>query len=292
MTQIRIRAFEQEYGDWSAHFRSWNNGSLVYKNIEMVTDDSYTHAVLYNLTRPAMKPLPKQNVCAFITEPFETYNLNSYVDYAREHVGTYFCHDNARFDQNIFKNAMPFLGPCCGTEQMHPYGVKSKKMSMIASSKGYFRGHALRHEIIRKILHSPLGIDIYGRDLEHMYRGDGRIKGTLHGDKEPAFRDYKFTIAIENCSERFWVTEKYYDPLLRGCIPVYWGAKDINSLYSPNSHVELPSNWNTDQIFAKITQLYNDDHNYGAHNVIEGQRIIKERQNLPEFLWRYFNDIK
>lgn len=291
MSQIRIRAFEQEYGDWSAHFRSWNNGSLVYKNIEMVTDDSYTHAILYNLTRLPGRSLPKENVCAFITEPFETYNLHSYVDYARENVGTYFCHDNAQFDKSIFQNSIPFLGPCCGTEQMHPYGTKTKTMSIIASSKGYFRGHALRHEIIRKILNSHLNIDIYGRGLEGMYR-DGRVKGTLHGDKEPAFRDYKFTIAIENCSERFWVTEKYYDPLLRGCIPIYWGAKDINDIYNPGAHIELNSTWNVDQIFNKIVQVYHDNHQYGEHNVEIGQRIIRERANLPEFLWRHFNGIK
>lgn len=289
MTQIRIRTFEQDYGDWSAHFRSWNNGSLVYKNIEVVHDDSYTHAVLYNLTKPNMKPLPKENVCAFITEPFETYNLNSYVDYAREHIGSYFCHDNNNLDQSIFKNGMPFLGPCCGIDQMQPYGNKSKTMSIIASSKGYFRGHALRHEIIRKILNSSLGIDIYGRDIENLYKNDGRIKGTLHGDKEPAFKDYKFTIAIENCSEKFWITEKLTDPISRGCIPIYWGASAATELYSSNCLVELPNIWNVDQIFDKIVRIYNDNHLYGRHNIEEGQRIIKEKQNLPEFLWRHFN---
>lgn len=286
--------FEQDYGDWSAHFRSANNGILTYKNLEVVTDESYTHAIIYNLTKvPGLKNIPKENVIGFLTEPYETYNPNSNIEYIRKHIGTYFCHDNDKLglDKSIFKNGLPFLGPCCGWDQMHPYGNKTKTMSFIASNKGFFRGHALRHELIRKILNSHLGIDIYGRGLEGLYR-DSRIKGTLHGDKEPAFRDYKFTIAIENCAERYWVTEKYYDPILRGCIPIYWGAGEINSLYSPNCHVELPNTWNADQIFNKITQVYNDNHHYGQHNIEEGQRIIRERQNLPEFLWRYFNGIK
>jgi hypothetical protein len=293
MEQIRIRMFEQDYGDWSAHFRSSNNGSLIYKNLEVVLDDSYTHAIIYNLTKVlGLKPLPKKNVIGFLTEPFETYNPNNNIDYIREHIGTYFCHDANKLglDKSIFKNGEPFLGPCCGTDQMHPYGVKTKTMSMIASAKGYFPGHALRHQIIRKILNSPLGIDIYGRGLEGLY-SDPRVKGTLHGDKEPAFRDYKFTIAIENCSEVAWITEKFYDPILRGVIPLYWGASAINQFYSSNCHVELSNTWNVDQIFDKITRIYNDNQQYGAHNIEEGQRIIKERQNLQEFLWRHFNGI-
>jgi hypothetical protein len=289
MNQIRVRAFEQEYGDWSAHFRSWNNGSLIYKNIEVVLDDSYTHALVYNLTKPPLT-IPKENVIGFITEPYDTYNLNATVEYARKHIGTYFCHDNTHLDKSIFKNGMPFLGPMCGTMQMTPPRIKQNTMSMVASNKNYFRGHQLRHEIIRKILNSNLEIDIYGRGLEHIYR-DRRIKGSLE-DKNVAFHDYKFTIAIENCSYPTWVTEKYYDPIMKSCIPIYWGASEINNLYSPNSHVYIPHDANIDQIMDIISRTYHSHHSYGFHNIEEGQKIIQEKQNLQEFVWRHFNGIR
>lgn len=288
MDTIKIRAIEKEYGDWSAHFRSWNNGSLIYKNIEIVLDDSYTHAILYNHSQ-LLRPLPKENVIAFITEPYDTYNLINFQDYARSHIGAYFCHDNSNLDKSVFKNGMPFLGPICGTMQMTPPHVKSNTMSIIASNKNYFQGHQLRHEIIRRILQSDLAIDIYGRGLEHIYgRNDRRLKGTLE-DKNEAFHDYKFTIAIENYSYPFWVTEKYYDPILKSCIPIYWGAAEIDNLYSPKSHVKLPFG-SPDEIFSAIRYVYHNHHSYGLHNTEEGQRIIREKQNLPEFIWRYFNN--
>lgn len=287
--QIRIRMFEQEYGDWSAHFKSYNNGSLSYKNIEVVLDDSYTHAIVYNLTK-LPRELPKENVVAFITEPYSTYNLINHQTYAKAHIGTYFCHDNTDLDKSVFKNGMPFLGPMGGTNQMSPWKNKSKTMSIIASNKGYFKGHQLRHSIIKKILNSNLSIDIYGRGLEQLYAGDSRIKGTIE-DKSVALLDYKFTIAIENESYPCWCTEKYVDPIMKSCIPIYWGASEINNLFSSTSHVYIPHDANIEQIFGIISQTYHSHHNYGSHNIEEGQHIIKERQNLQEFLWRHFNGI-
>lgn len=281
--------FEQEYGDWSAHFRSYNNGSLSYKNIEVVLDDTYTHAIVYNLTR-LPKPLPKENVIGFITEPYSTYNLVNHQAYAKEHIGTYFCHDNTNLDRSVFKNGQPFLGTMCGWGQMTPWRPKPKTMSIIASNKGYFRGHQLRHALIKKILGSDLSIDIYGRGLEGLYTGDARVKGTIE-DKSIAFLDYKFTIAIENELYPCWLTEKYTDPVMKSCIPIYWGATEVNALFSQNCHIELPRNYNIESIFESVKNIYHNHHNFGGHNIEEGQRIIRERQNLPEFLWKHFNHV-
>jgi len=184
--EIRLRIFADDGGCWKAHFKSWNDGKLNYKNIVVVDDDSYEYAVVYNLFRlfHTIKPLPKKNVCAFITEPYETYNLEGYQDYAREFIGTYYCHDNSKLDRNIFKNGMPYLGPYCGINQMATPGNKERTMSIIASSKNYFPGHQLRHHIIRKILNSKLPIDIFGRGLHDVYgRADTRLRGELEDKK-------------------------------------------------------------------------------------------------------------
>lgn len=43
---------------------------------------------------------------------------------------------------------------------------------------------------------------------------------------------YKFTVAFENTSEADYVTEKFYDPLIAGSVPVYLGAPNIEE-FSP-----------------------------------------------------------
>lgn len=74
------------------------------------------------------------------------------------------------------------------------------------------------------------------------YRGTTARKNAL-------LRNYKFSICYENAREiPGYVTEKIFDCLFAGCVPVYWGAPDITE-YVPqdcfidrrvfNSHEEL-----------------------------------------------------
>lgn len=46
---------------------------------------------------------------------------------------------------------------------------------------------------------------------------------------------YKFDLAYENAIARDYVTEKFYDPLVAGCVPVYLGAPNIAE-YAPGPH--------------------------------------------------------
>jgi hypothetical protein len=50
-------------------------------------------------------------------------------------------------------------------------------------------------------------------------------------EKVKRFRKYKFCIAYENAAEDGYATEKLYDALRSGCIPIYWGAPDVKSIW-------------------------------------------------------------
>lgn len=284
MEQIRLRTFEPTYGEFYPPFVSWNNGSKTYKNIQIVHDDSYTHAAVYNLYYGEIK-VPKERVVGFITEPYETYNLKDYVAYADKNIGTFFCHDPTGLS-NTFRGGIPFLGPIAGTNQF-VNEPKTRKMSFLVSSKHFFAGHQLRHRLVRKILQSNLDIDIYGHQLEHMYR-DPRVRGTID-DKRKALVPYRFTIAIENVPYPYWVTEKYYDPLMMGCVPIYWGASQINNIFSPHAHINLPLVYDENILFEHIKNIYERPQLFDHITPFIGQQILKERVNMPEFLYRYFN---
>jgi len=53
-----------------------------------------------------------------------------------------------------------------------------------------------------------------------------RQKGAAHVKGKLSFR-YKFCIAIENSLAMDYVTEKVYDALAAGCVPIYYGAPNI-----------------------------------------------------------------
>ena len=47
--------------------------------------------------------------------------------------------------------------------------------------------------------------------------------------------DYKFVIGVENALARDYVTEKFFQPLLAGTVPVYRGAPNVEE-FAPGRH--------------------------------------------------------
>ena len=101
--------------------------------------------------------------------------------------------------------------------------------------------------------------------------------------KMAAFGTYKFAIAFENAISEDYVTEKFYDPLLAGSVPVYLGAPNVSS-YAPSSNCYINA---TDfagprELAAHLLALDRDDEAY------EELLSWRSRALLPEFqrLWR------
>lgn len=61
-------------------------------------------------------------------------------------------------------------------------------------------------------------------------------KGTVP-DKIPYLRHYKFAICYENMTSKTYLTEKIFDILHAGCVPIYWGAQDITQLIPQKAYI-------------------------------------------------------
>ena len=80
-----------------------------------------------------------------------------------------------------------------------------------------------RRRYVRELSHL-IPLDSYGRFLRNrtLARDQGRLT------KLRTISGYKFTLAFENAVGVDYVTEKFYDPLLAGSVPVYLGAPNID----------------------------------------------------------------
>ena len=76
-----------------------------------------------------------------------------------------------------------------------------------------------------------LPIDSYGKWMQNRLLEED----TGRNSKLNLYRKYKFVIAFENAIEEDYVTEKFYDPLLAGSVPVYLGAPNIRN-FQPGEH--------------------------------------------------------
>ena len=76
-----------------------------------------------------------------------------------------------------------------------------------------------------------LQVDSYGRLLRNT--GGARIES--HSARRTMMANYRFAIAFENARETDYVTEKFYDPLIIGSVPIYLGAPNVAE-FAPGEH--------------------------------------------------------
>jgi hypothetical protein len=85
------------------------------------------------------------------------------------------------------------------------------------------RDHNGRRKYIRELMrHIP--VDSFGKVLKNKKLPDDIGRKT----KLDAIAHYKFTLAFENSTTEDYVTEKFYDPLVAGSVPIYLGAPNVN----------------------------------------------------------------
>jgi len=76
-----------------------------------------------------------------------------------------------------------------------------------------------------------LDVHSYGRELRNRVLDEDRGRAT----KLEVIANYKFTLAFENAIAPDYVTEKFFDPLVAGSVPVYLGAPNVDQ-FAPADH--------------------------------------------------------
>lgn len=108
-----------------------------------------------------------------------------------------------------------------------PPSEKTKDVCMFISSP-VNKSHRL--EYISELM-EYLPVDSYGSWRRNSILDED--KGYL--TKLDIIKHYKFTIAFENAISQDYVTEKFFEPLIAGSVPIYLGAPNIDK-FSPGEH--------------------------------------------------------
>lgn len=92
-----------------------------------------------------------------------------------------------------------------------------------------------------------LDIHSYGKVLQNKILEEDKGQKT----KLATISDYKFSIAFENAIGRDYVTEKFFEPLIAGSVPVYMGAPNIDD-FAPgdNCYINV-SDWDCPESLAE-----------------------------------------
>lgn len=110
--------------------------------------------------------------------------------------------------------------------------LKKFKISTLVGSKAFAPGHNLRHELYQKqqeLTQFPLTIYRSTRGIQLENISNNLI--LPDGNKIHLFREFQFSIVIENIAESTWFTEKLIDCLVTKTIPIYWGCPTISEYF-------------------------------------------------------------
>ena len=153
-------------------------------------------------------------------------------------------------------------------------------ISSIVSPKYFDPGHIKRVDFLKYIEQKddPLvQVYIYGKDNVHNFKN---YKGQIPDDnKDLGITPYKYYFMCENNSEKNYITEKLWEPILTESLCFYWGCPNADEYIDSQAFITLKLDNNED--FEKSFQIIR---NSILNNLWEErlQIIQKEKEKILE----------
>jgi hypothetical protein len=133
----------------------------------------------------------------------------------------------------------------------------------IAAEKTRFCNFVYLHEVpfrdaIFRTLSTYKRIDSAGRHLNNMGGTGVPYAPSRVAGKIEFFRQYKFTLAIENTIWPGYMTEKLVDPMYAASIPIYVGDPQAKLSFDPASYIDFSCASSLGEMLDRVRNLDND----------------------------------
>ena len=79
--------------------------------------------------------------------------------------------------------------------------------------------------------------------------------------KDETLGQYTFSLCFENAIIKGWITEKIFDCIYSGTIPIYWGSPDIEEVIPPECYIDMRKFNNYDELREHLKSLSRTDIN-------------------------------
>jgi len=156
---------------------------------------------------------------------------------------------------------------------------KSKNISIIASNKNTTKYHKIRREIAKKCRNLHLA-DSYGQF-------DG---GTYLAEYDEAFSEYRYAIVIENNISDYYFTEKLTSCFASQTIPIYLGARKIDSFFNSDGIIKINEN-DIDNINIIVKQCCKEDYYSRREAIYDNYNRVHEYDDRWNWWFRKYGTV-
>jgi hypothetical protein len=167
--------------------------------------------------------------------------------------------------------------------------LKKFKISKVLGYKNWTSGHNLRHEIYRRQQEfTEFPLDIYRGN--HGPRLEDISNNLLlpEDNKLNLFKEFQFSIVIENSQQPNYFTEKLIDCLITKTIPIYWGCPNISEYFDTTGWIIFND---IDDLKQKLSLLNNSYYSTYTEVIDKNYSTAKLYGNLYENLNRAIRTI-
>lgn len=108
-------------------------------------------------------------------------------------------------------------------------------------------------------------------------------------DKYEFIKQFKFNICPENSNAEGYVTEKIFQSIEAGCIPIYWGSNNNpeTDILNQNAILCWKQGENNDKTLSVIQELVADEKKY--IDFASQQRLLP---NAADIIWSHFHNLE
>lgn len=231
---------------------------------------NFKSLVVFNInprTIHQLRRFAKEKLSVVLWEP-PTVNPDNYRKEYLEYFSKIFTWNDALIDNKKFYKFIYFYPNLQLNASPVPF-YQRKLCTLIARQHtSHFNGelYTARDNIIRFFdKYYCNDLDVYGYGWEKIAK---KIYRGQIGDKTSVMHNYKFCICYENTYNLpGYITEKIFDCFKSGCIPIYWGAPNIQEYIPKNCYIDRRDFANDESLYQYLKAITEDDHNKYINNI-------------------------
>lgn len=253
---------------------------------EMIPDPDFVVIRSKSLKKKTEFNVAPENVVLATSEP---YSVLAYPrDYCRQFGMVLSCQENLKHPGVVYTPAFVYWYAGVAFKGSTPesridYDAfknmemprKTKLISVVTSNKAFTQGHQDRIDFVEKLKkHYGDKIDVFGRGYN------------TFEDKWEVLAPYKYHIAIENSSSRYYWTEKLSDCYLAGCFPLYYGCTNTGDYFPEKGFCKIDIHDFEGSVKTIDAMIENDVREQRMAELEECRRLVLEDYNMFNYLAR------
>jgi len=277
--KVRVTCFWEDDRSFMESIQRFGQGSITWKNIEFVRDDTYDRLVI--LTRPHedMIDYDISKAITFLTEPPTSNNVRPHSTSA------------------ILPMYLPlpfYSGNIYGPLKYGGNGkriVKDKLFSCVTSDLNSMEGHFQRLRLIDHLDKRIVdGLDVWGKGYGNTFFERIKCyKGEIM-DKYDALWRYDYHFACENSFTQNYFTEKIADPIIAETLCFYDGCENIEDFIDDRAFVKVNVRTPLEATEKIIEMIQSDERTKRLKYIRQQKKRLLEELNPLNIIWMGVNE--